>query len=69
MGNTPIRAVSITDSLLPRLEYIPESAQGPEGTIFTFGENKAGALELRYDLPGAIAPGAEGSVTFKVIVR
>jgi uncharacterized repeat protein (TIGR01451 family) len=69
MGNVPIRAVSITDSLLPRLEYIPDSAQGPVGTVFTFGENKAGALELRYDLPGAIAPGAEGSVTFKVIVR
>lgn len=69
MGNLPIRAVSIIDSLLPRLEYVPNSAQGPAGTIFTFGENKAGALELRYDLPGAIAPGAEGSVTFKVIVR
>jgi uncharacterized repeat protein (TIGR01451 family) len=69
MGNVPIRAVSITDSLLPRLEYLPNSAEGPEGTVFTFGENKAGALELRYDLPGAIAPGAEGSVTFKVIVR
>jgi uncharacterized repeat protein (TIGR01451 family) len=69
MGNVPIRAVSIIDSLLPRLEYVPNSAQGPAGTIFTFGENKAGALELRYDLPGAIAPGAEGSVTFKVIVR
>jgi uncharacterized repeat protein (TIGR01451 family) len=69
MGNVPIRAVSITDSLLPRLEYIPNSAQGPEGTVFTFGENKTGALELRYDLPGAIAPGTEGSVTFKVIVR
>ncbi len=69
MGNTPIRAVSIIDSLLPRLEYVPNSAQGPAGTVFTFGENKAGALELRYDLPGAIAPGAEGSVTFKAIVR
>jgi uncharacterized repeat protein (TIGR01451 family) len=69
MGNVPIRAVSIIDSLLPRLEYVPNSAQGPAGTIFTFGENRAGALELRYDLPGAIAPGAEGSVTFKVIVR
>jgi len=69
MGNVPIRAVSIVDSLLPRLEYVPNSAQGPAGTIFTFGENKAGALELRYDLPGAIAPGTEGSVTFKAIVR
>ncbi|WP_435010507.1 hypothetical protein P12x_001777 [Tundrisphaera lichenicola] len=69
MGNIPIRAVSITDSLLPRLEYVPGSAQGPAGTVFTFGENRAGALELRYDLPGAIAPGSEGSVTFQAIVR
>ena len=69
MGNVPIRAVSIVDSLLPRLEYVPNSAKGPAGTVFTFGENRAGALELRYDLPGAIAPGAEGSVTFKAIVR
>ena len=69
MGNTPIRAVTIIDSLLPRLEYVPGSAQGPADTIFTFAENKAGALELRWDLPGAIAPGAEGSVMFKVIVR
>ncbi len=69
MGNVPIRTVTIIDSLMPRLEYVPGSAQGPEGTIFTFGENKAGALELRWDLPGAIAPGAEGSVTFKTVVR
>jgi uncharacterized repeat protein (TIGR01451 family) len=69
MGNTPIRAVSIVDSLLPRLEYVANSAQGPAGTVFTFGENKAGALELRYDLPDAIPPGAEGSVTFKAILR
>jgi len=69
MGNTPIRAVSITDSLMPRLEYVPGSAQGPLDTVFTHGENRAGALELRWDLPGAIAPGTEGSVTFRAIVR
>ncbi len=69
MGNVPIRAVSIIDSLLPRLEYVPNSAQGPLGTVFTFGENRAGALELRWDLPGAIPPGSEGSVTFKAVVR
>ena len=69
IGNTPIRAVSIVDSLLPRLEYIAGSAQGPAGTVFTFGENKAGALELRWDLPGAVAPGSEGAVNFQVTVR
>ena len=68
MGNIPLRAVTITDSLLPRLEYVPTSAQGPAGTVFTAGPNRAGALELRWDLPGALAPGAEGSVTFRVTV-
>ncbi len=69
MGNVPIRAVTIIDSLLPRLEYVANSAQGAEGTVFTFGENKAGSLELRWDLAGAIAPGAEGAVNFRAIVR
>ena len=29
MGNTPIRAATIVDSLLPRLEYVKGSAKGP----------------------------------------
>ncbi len=69
MGNVPIRAVTITDSLLPRLEYKVGTAQGPAGTVFTYGENRAGSLELRWDLPGAVAPGSESAVTFDVIVR
>jgi uncharacterized repeat protein (TIGR01451 family) len=69
MGNTPIRAVSIIDSLLPRLEYVPGSAQGPKGTVFTAEENRVGSTELRWDLPGAIAPGAEGYVSFQTKVR
>jgi uncharacterized repeat protein (TIGR01451 family) len=69
MGNTPIRAVSIIDSLLPRLEYVPGSAQGPKGTVFTAAENRVGSTELRWDLPGAIPPGAEGYVQFQTKVR
>lgn len=69
MGNTPIRSVSVIDSLLPRFEYVPGSAEGPKGTVFTAGENKAGSTELRWDLPGPLAPGVEGYVTFKAIVR
>ncbi len=69
MGNTPITAVSIVDSLLPRLEYVAGSAQGPRGTVFTAGENRAGSTELRWDLQGALPPGAEGHVLFQVLVR
>ncbi len=69
MGNTPIKSVSVIDSLLPRFGYVAGSSEGPKGTVFTAGENKAGSTELRRDLPGSIAPGAEGFVTFKAIVR
>ena len=40
MGNTPIRAVSIVDSLMPRLEYVPKTALGPAGTVFTAGREQ-----------------------------
>lgn len=69
MGNSPIRAVSIVDSLMPRLEYVANSATGPAATIFTAGENKAGSMELHWELPGALMPGAEGAVSFKALVR
>ena len=69
MGNTPIRSVSIVDSLLPRLGYVPGSAEGPTGTVFTAGENRVGATELRWEIPGTIPPGGEGQVLFKTIVR
>lgn len=69
IGNTPIRAVSIVDSLLPRLEYVPRSAQGPAGSVFTAAPNEAGSTELRWDLPAPVAPGAQGSVSFQARVR
>ena len=69
IGNVPIRAVSIVDSLLPRLEYVPQSAQGPKGTVFTSEPNQAGSTELRWDLAGALKPGDEGFVSFQAKVR
>jgi uncharacterized repeat protein (TIGR01451 family) len=69
MGNVPIGSVSVVDSLLPRLEYMPGSAQGPKGTVFTAGENSVGSTELRWDLPTAIPAGAEGMVSFQTRVR
>jgi uncharacterized repeat protein (TIGR01451 family) len=69
MGNTPIKNVSIADSLLPRLEYKPGTARGPEGTGFTSAMNRVGSTELRWQLPGVLAPGAVGNVSFDAIVR
>ena len=69
MGNTPIRDVAIVDSLLPRLEYVKGTSRGPEGTAFTTAVNRVGSTELRWALPGVLAPGASGHVSFDVIVR
>jgi uncharacterized repeat protein (TIGR01451 family) len=69
IGNVPIRDVSIIDSLLPRLEYVPNSAQGPAGTVFTARENAAGSAELRWDLRDPLEPGAQGAVRFQARVR
>lgn len=69
MGNTPIRSVVIVDSLLPRLEYVKGTARGPAGTAFGSSFNRVGSTELRWALPGVLAPGASGQVSFNVIVR
>ena len=69
MGNVPILNVSVVDSLMPRLEYVPESARGPEGSIFTAAENTVGSTELRWDLPEAVMPGRDGAVSFQARVR
>ncbi|MFM1800994.1 MAG: hypothetical protein RJA81_346, partial [Planctomycetota bacterium] len=69
MGNVPIRSVSVIDSLLPRLEYIKGTAQGPKGTVFTANANSAGSTELRWDLPKSLAPNESGQVSFKALVR
>ena len=69
MGNTPIRSAAIVDSLLPRLEYVKGSAKGPRETVFSSGENRVGSTELKWELPGVIAPGASGHVSFQAVVR
>ena len=69
MGNVPIRSVSVIDSLMPRLDYVKGSARGPKGTVFTADVNVAGSTELRWDLPGSIAPGDSGYVSFEAEVR
>lgn len=69
MGNTPIRSVSIVDSLLPRLEYVAGTAKGPKGAAFSVAENQVGSTELRWDLRETIPPGASGYVSFQAVVR
>jgi uncharacterized repeat protein (TIGR01451 family) len=69
MGNTPIHDVTIVDSLLPRLGFVPGSSRGPKGTTFTVDDNVAGSTELKWVLPGPVPPGVEGHVSFQAVVR
>jgi uncharacterized repeat protein (TIGR01451 family) len=69
MGNTPIRAVAIVDSLLPRLEYVKGTSRGVDGTTFTTALNRLGSIELRWQLPCVLKPGETGHVSFQAIVR
>jgi uncharacterized repeat protein (TIGR01451 family) len=69
MGNTPIKNVTIADSLLPRLEYVKGTSRGPEGTGFSSEMNRVGSTELRWQLKGVLAPGAVGHVSFDAIIR
>jgi uncharacterized repeat protein (TIGR01451 family) len=69
MGNTPIKNVTIADSLLPRLEYVKGTSRGPEGTGFNTAMNRVGSTEMRWQLPGVLAPGAVGHVSFDAIIR
>lgn len=69
MGNTPIRSVAIVDSLLPRLEYLKGTSEGPEGTTFTTAVNRLGSTELRWFLKDPLPPGVMGHVSFQAVVR
>ncbi len=60
MGNTPIRAVTIVDSLLPRLEYLKGTSRGPEGTAFSTDINRVGSTELRSGAPRRPRAAASG---------
>ncbi len=68
-GGKPIQDVALTDSLSPRLEYVPGSAEADRDAVFTTQENEAGSQILRWEITGVLRPGASGVVKFKARVR
>ena len=65
----PVDNLAITDSLIPRLEYIPGSARSDREMAFSVKENEVGSAVLRWQLTGQLPPGAQGVVSFQVRVR
>jgi uncharacterized repeat protein (TIGR01451 family) len=68
-GGVPINEVEVSDSLSPRLEYIPGSAKSDRNMTFTTQPNEAGSLILRWQLNGPLPPRQFGVVSFQARIR
>ncbi len=68
-GGKPITDVALSDSLTPRLEYVPGSAKADRDAVFTLQENEAGSVILRWEISGTLLPGNRGVVSFQARVR
>lgn len=69
VGDSTVGNVVILDSLTTRLAYVPESAQSSRQAYFSFAENPADSLELRWEIDEPLKPGEGGLVRFKCKVR
>lgn len=65
----PISDVVLSDSLSPRLAYVPGSASSDRPTNVTTSLNEVGSVILRFDLPGVLPAGQGGVVKFQAKVR
>ena len=68
-GGRPIGDVAVTDSLTPRLEYVPGSAKTDRPAVFTMQGNEAGSVTLRWEINGKLPPGERGIVSFQARLR
>lgn len=69
LGGRPITDVAVSDSLTPRLEYVPGSARTDRPAVFTTRPNEAGSLLLHWEVTGSLLPTQTGVVSFQARIR
>jgi uncharacterized repeat protein (TIGR01451 family) len=68
-GGRPMTDIAVTDSLSPRLEYVPGSSEADRDAVFTTQDNEAGSQILRWEISGTLQAGDSGVIRFKAKVR
>jgi uncharacterized repeat protein (TIGR01451 family) len=68
-GTKPMTQVAVSDSLTPRLEYIPGTAKSDREAVCTITPNEAGSVVLRWEIAAPVEPGQFGVVSFQAKIR
>lgn len=69
VGDQPIGNIVIVDSLVTRLEYVPDSAQASRDAVFSVQGVDNESLLLRWEFSEPLKPGEGGLIHFKCRVR
>lgn len=69
IGKETVKDVSIVDSLHARLDYVPNTADGPLDAVFSAQVNEVGSMTLRWQLKNPLDPGQSGFVSFDAKMR
>jgi uncharacterized repeat protein (TIGR01451 family) len=69
VGEQPLSSIVVTDSLAPRLEYIPDSERSTLKSEFSLTPNSAGSEILRWELREELKPGYGTLISFDCLVR
>jgi uncharacterized repeat protein (TIGR01451 family) len=69
VGDSAVRDIVITDSLVTRLEYIPNSQTSTVDADFAFEANEGQSLRLTWKLANELKVGEGATIEFKCIVR
>jgi uncharacterized repeat protein (TIGR01451 family) len=67
--NEPVDHLAVSDSLTPRLEYIPNSARSDREASMVVEANEAGSVILRWEISGKLLTGQSGVVAFQARIR